>query len=240
VDVSDPRRTGRSTSWYVWILLTALLLAVGFGLAVLRGRKMIGLSSPDLQPATSPDLVSQNPRRLQRHARPPRVTEARPSRARVPEPRVHNLHLGLRASPVRLFEAEPRDPDWAPVMESALLARFDQRLLTELGISELRVTEVECRQSSCRIELEWPRSLVDTLRESGRLKPNRTPLQLLITKHGPLASLYTRLTPRTPESPITGRGAHLLMFGPDEIDPAAYPEWANGVARSYEIRRAKH
>jgi hypothetical protein len=148
---------------------------------------------------------------------------------------------GYRRTAADFFRQETRDEVWANQMEGILRARFDEKKLRELNIPSLRVDQLECRTSTCRLEVSWDqRDQVTTAKLSERVEID--PLSLVTTSTGPLAAVEFRENPVPGEVVIPrawavrrredGRLAvrDALLFGEKDIDPASYHAWVEWVA----------
>ena len=65
--------------------------------------------------------------------------------------------VALHASGVRLgklFEREPRDPQWAPAMEERTAAIIKKDLEELLPANKLSSSKIECRRMICKVEFE--------------------------------------------------------------------------------------
>jgi hypothetical protein len=125
------------------------------------------------------------------------------------------------------FDEETRDDLWAPAMESAMRARLSQELLASLGLAELRVTQLTCRESTCRLVYEYPTRLDAVLAAHG-LPPEASPLALVEEQIGPPAPVNLA----TWREELTRDGTAFRRLGSDfrldgeSHDPAHYDRWS--------------
>jgi hypothetical protein len=115
------------------------------------------------------------------------------------EPEAYREYVAQRKLPNSKFPkayyvAEARNAKWAGDMEGQIQARFDPEVLQKLRVPGLRVEKVNCRTSSCRLEVSW--SLDDLTAAHDRPGQPADPLVLLTSTTGPLAALQSRLVPR--------------------------------------------
>jgi hypothetical protein len=125
------------------------------------------------------------------------------------------------------FDEETRDDLWAPAMESAMRARLSPDLLASLGLSEVQITELTCRASTCRQVYEYPARLDAVLLAHG-LPPEASPLALVEEQIGPPAPVNLG----TWREELTRGGAPFHRLGSDfrldgeSHDPARYDQWS--------------
>ena len=146
------------------------------------------------------------------------------------------MHSDAPRPPEWYFEAEKRDPEWASRMEANLSQRFDAAVLESSGVPSVKVEDLVCRQSSCRITLSWNQSDMDGV-QSDPFAGWKDPLTRLVHSTGPLAAMETRLSPTgrpLPNSNEVGVSADgrlqttaILMFGREDIDPDSYAAFAS-------------
>jgi hypothetical protein len=186
--------------------------------------------------ATSSDLQRQ-PGKL----RPPRLVVDRPPVPAVPLPRsiVGAWQEEIRGEdarhPVDIHGEQLRVEPWAGAMEEQLRARFSRRRLEPLGLTTMRLDELDCRQSSCRLEISWGDADLEATRQRwprGKRWPDAG--EFLTTMTGGLAMLETRVRPQVGEAVVPdswhvrrrvdGRYAvtTVVLFGEEDIDPARY------------------
>jgi hypothetical protein len=134
-----------------------------------------------------------------------------------------------KAMPADVYNAEARDPVWAPAMETSLGARFKSHLPDWLR--ELSLPDVECRTTSCRLVVTYPSSLLKTCSERAKaegLPPTGTPMDWVMLESGPLARGNATLEVEKvnrPDGTSQERATWLLFFDPQEFEPAAYAKW---------------
>jgi hypothetical protein len=164
-------------------------------------------------------------------------------------PEAYSAYIAQResASPrhaAEFFKAETRDPVWAEAMEARLRQRFDPTILATLQVPSLRLDEIECRRTSCRIDVSWNEADLQTTTQHPDVERfGRDPLSYLAFKTGQLAQLSSR--PRPPFGAKIVPGTYFVTIGPDgryatttillfgekDIDPNLY---AAAVERSLE------
>jgi hypothetical protein len=205
------------------IVLSALL-ALGTALTIggREGRDPRPLVTKDPagrqgQPEPRADLV----RALREHGRKvPRFNETE-TRARFPGSAAHGA-----SAPELLHALEQRDSLWAPEMESTLARTyFRADLFEKLGLRQMRMTEVSCRQTTCRLSYEYPSSLRDLVKAAG-LAPS-SPMVLVEEELGwasPRGGGLQRTT-FAKEGEAYEAVSVVLGFDEDSWDPAGYPSW---------------
>jgi hypothetical protein len=237
----------------VAVVLCCLLLGGGFAVLV-GGRALLLLPSTKSgtrSAAQELDIGDQHRRQRAggRHTTastpPPRLLVATNSEERPFRPAAFTAYraqwnLPDSRRPWHYHQAEARDPAWAPHVERNLARRFDPGLLRSLKLETLSLDEIDCRLSSCRLELSWTQAdwdrakgATDTTRHGG------DPVGYLIARTGLLAVLETRIPP-APGQPIvphawfvTVRGdgrfaaSQILLFGKDEMDPSLYAQFVD-------------
>jgi hypothetical protein len=141
-----------------------------------------------------------------------------------------------------LYAIEPRDSLWAPAMESAVAQRFFAAdVLAPLGLAELKVLSVSCRQTTCRMEYEFPSRLTAAVAEAG-LRPS-SPMVLVEEAVGwpaPRGGGLQKETFRRGGQAFT-RMSVFLGFDERSWDPATYGDWVTDqlpAARDF-YRRAR-
>lgn len=120
------------------------------------------------------------------------------------------------------YRSEPRHPEWAPAMEEIIRGRFAPEVFARLNVVGLDDVRVECRTSTCFLEVEWiDRVGVDPMKVWGRAS-------------GPLASGTGTVNGRPPHEAVGDRvrSAMFLTFGPTEIDPNRYGAWVEEQRRA--------
>jgi hypothetical protein len=149
--------------------------------------------------------------------------------------------FGYRKRAREFFVEETRDEAWAGQMEGILRARFDEKTLRSLNIPSLRVDELECRTSSCRLEVSWD-DRDDAVAQKQGERVRMDPLSLVTSSIGPLAAIESRdnLVPGDVVVPGAwavrrrddGRLAvrDTILFSENDIDPDSYRSWVAWVA----------
>jgi hypothetical protein len=149
--------------------------------------------------------------------------------------------------PIELYREQPRNEEWAGAMEGQLNARFSAERLTPLGLTTMKLDEVDCRESSCRLEISWGDADLEAAKNNWKA-PERWPdaAVYLTTNTGGLAYVETRVRPKLGEVVIPdawhvsrrpdGRYAvtTVLLFGPEDIDPTKYTQV---IERAFANRR---
>jgi hypothetical protein len=136
------------------------------------------------------------------------------------------LPLHTPAAPELLHQMEDRDPHWAPAMEAAISGVFLSRdALAGLGLGELEVTGLDCRQTTCQLSYQYPLRLVDRVVASGL--PASSPMVLVEEAIGWAAprggGLHTRTFPHNGEGYASV--SLVLVFDDRSWDPARYRQW---------------
>jgi hypothetical protein len=148
---------------------------------------------------------------------------------------------------LEFFKAEKRNPAWADAMDQQLKARFSPDILALLSIPSLRLDEVECRSSSCRIEVSWSDADLEATKNQPEVEQSGPdPLAYLAVKTGQLAQLSSRprpsfgteIVPGTHFVRRTSDGRYattsVLLFGEQDIDPDLY---AAAVEKSLQEKK---
>jgi hypothetical protein len=135
-------------------------------------------------------------------------------------------------SPIDFYREELRQQPWAGAMEQALARRFAADRLAQIGLAGLKLDALECRRSSCRLEVSWSEldvAAAAKTRESVRFAPD--PLGFFELKTGPLARVTARMDPPPGEPTLTnsyhvrvkadGRQAvtEILLFSGSALNP---------------------
>jgi hypothetical protein len=146
---------------------TVLLLAL-FG-AVCAGGALLGVWSArrDLQAAAAAELdpvlaagdLGGRARGRRARAGPPSFMAQRKLETRPGYPGYDPMRLGTVMAQARIFEQEPRRQPWADQMESALRAGIDADLPSI--VPGLKVQEIECQTTICRLRWEKPDGVPD-------------------------------------------------------------------------------
>jgi hypothetical protein len=141
-----------------------------------------------------------------------------------------------------LFEAEGRDPVWAPAMEQALVDRFHraEQLLASAGIDGV-VAKSECRTSTCRLQVEYPADALEKAKSLGTRHSD--PYGFVVKTTGPIAGSSSDELPE-PIAVVDGvtmyRKIIFMAFGEEDSDPRNYAAWAAEKHRRFAEYRAKH
>jgi hypothetical protein len=93
--------------------------------------------------------------------------------------------------PADYHAEEARDDAWATSMESHIRRRFGPEIVGQYGLNGLRADAIDCRTSSCRIEVSWTTDDVDSVQS----KPGgsqRDPLSWFVLQDGPLGTIESR------------------------------------------------
>jgi hypothetical protein len=170
---------------------------------------------------------SQHP---QTRSEPLRSRTSLPLPAFVParqEPAPHSYKAGADLS---RHDIDSRDVAWAPVMEQALRARFDN---LPAWLTTLTVHEVECRTRTCRLEVRYPLALAEAVSrraidEGLGWAGDEGPIGFLIFETGPLSHASRVLSHDVVSdhgSPPTYRKVVLLGFDRQRLDQTRYAEW---------------
>ncbi len=215
-----------------WRLLVVLLVPLGLvAVWVSRARSPRGAI---VDPASARRTAErQGQPRPARSLPPPRLS---PAAARQ-EPSSHAQFEEQRHDPVELFDREARDPVWAPAMERAIRSELTANL-ARLKLPGTTIHALECRKSSCRMEMDFHAEDVQRAQAGGAIHPG----ELLIMTGGHLASLET-------DVPVEGgrtmngadesvavlpdgsfRKTVVLTFGDADIDPRQYGAWREASA----------
>jgi hypothetical protein len=126
------------------------------------------------------------------------------------------------------YDAEARDPEWAPAMEAAMATRFREPPPTLRG---LVLSEVECHTTLCKLVWTFPVALADAVQRQGvadGLPPGMDPMEYMFDlgpfAHGSNGAGLERVTP--PGGVPSWRATYLGVIDRDEITPASYATWA--------------
>jgi hypothetical protein len=205
-----------------------------------------------------------NPARADMEAAPPNLNDAdthgrRTAQARGPVPRLHtdpatvlpepsahaafidhtsrNRKPGERPLTLESVHAgEARHPWWADAMEQTVAARFTPEKMHALGLDSLRVDDLDCRSSSCRIIVSWDQAAQDVARQRLPNVTEKNPLELVEVETGPLGSLGAPVPSSLGTSLPGGYGAriredgrmfvrYVFLFDHHSIDPTRYADW---------------
>jgi hypothetical protein len=123
---------------------------------------------------------------------------------------------------------EDRDPLWAPAMEAALSrVALSPALLADLGLGDMKVTVLACRQTTCALTYEYPARLVDRVVAAGL--PPSPPMVLVEEAVGWAAPRGggLRRTAFTRDGEPYARVSLVLGFDEASWDPARYRAWVD-------------
>lgn len=142
-------------------MVTIMLVGIVLGVVVARGRPHRDAPLPvDPLPAAGSGATAHSTWTRFANGRAP---ETPPQRELQPsDPRYNPVALdeeedGLRSAR-EIFEDEPRDPKFAPILEERIRATLPT-VLRELSLEkQIRVLNIECRTLSCLTRLEVPSS----------------------------------------------------------------------------------
>jgi hypothetical protein len=132
------------------------------------------------------------------------------------------------AAPELLHDMEDRDPAWAPAMEAAFTSvALSRALFAQLGLDELKVTALDCRQTTCALTYEYPTRLVERVVASGL--PPSSPMVLVEDAVGWTAPRGGGLRSQRFERGGEAWTRTSLVLGFDEAswDPAGYRRWVS-------------
>jgi hypothetical protein len=122
--------------------------------------------------------------------------------------------LWTDSPPIEAFHgAETRHPEWAPAMEALVRARFGASAVARASLPGLQIESIDCRSSSCRLLISYPREL-----ENG----GRGVLQRFVRASGRLAATTMILGERRDDVSDWRSLDVLIVFSPEEIDPNRY------------------
>jgi hypothetical protein len=148
-------------------------------------------------------------------------------------------------SSAQLFAEEKRDPVWAPAIETRVGSRTKQAndLFIKGGFPEIKISEPDCRESTCALNVTYPEDAPARAQQAGFLKQGESPLGHVLSELGPLAQISSESTPElvtNPDGTKSERKQVYLVFGPKDADPAQYDEWAaQALAYVKKLHEAK-
>jgi hypothetical protein len=224
-------------------LLVAFAAGLGVLLAVVQKRRTPAPATVDADDPASQTANERSDTPLGRGGRassvPPRFdTERRPRR-----PSAYKLWASGKVMPEDGYNAEDRDPVWAPAMEASLESRFRSSLPPWL--QKISVSDVECRTSACRAVLTYPSSLVTAASERAiaeGLPSKLLPLDYVMLDTGPLAHGSTVLETENlqdPDGEPHVRITAVWFFDRDEVAPATYAKWVETNRYNVEQTRKR-
>jgi hypothetical protein len=234
--------TSKTSGRKITVVLGLLTLIAGFSVGWLKWRNArLAASDPGAAAGAEPDVPQGNAGRAvagSRAARPPAPatslpppTPASPAVEEVPAP-VGQALMGLGRYRAReVYNAEQRHPIWAPRMETQLQARFNPTSMAKFP--GLRVADVECRTSTCRVTIEYTQELMDQLFPGQKDNPEQGYVfDRFTAENGPFARLSNMVLPREPL-----RETAVFVFGKNDIDPARYTSWLDDTRKRLAQRR---
>jgi hypothetical protein len=135
-----------------------------------------------------------------------------------------------------LYDAEGRDPVWAPAMERILTDRFrqDQEALVAAGLKTAKIQDPECHTSTCRFEIHYPEQELAQAREAGVFSEKLAPSGYLFQNTGPFARSWSdnRTEPIEVVDGVTRmKQIVYIVFGEAESDPGSYAAWVADARR---------
>jgi hypothetical protein len=152
--------------------------------------------------------------------------------------------------PRDFFDNESRDEVWAASMEERVRERFSPDVLSQLGLSTMKLDAIECRSTSCRIEVSWADADTATAQAQPDTERYRgDPLAYLRHRTGWLARLASRVRPSFGETWVPGTyfvkrtddgrfsTTTILLFGDEDVDPDGYKAFAAGSLERAPLRR---
>ena len=101
------------------------------------------------------------------------------------------------------------------------------------GMHGFRIAALECRESTCRLELEWPQELETRLRTTGLIKEGEHATVHHRRRQGVLAQGTAWLGKHHLHPNGRWRIKHILLFSEKEIDPDAYATWVREMEAQY-------
>lgn len=118
----------------------------------------------------------------------------------------------------QIFTEEPRDPEWAPAMEAAVLTTLRAHLAQRPGTEDVQISSVECHSSACAI-----RATSSTAGNDKEVLTRR--FEGAVRAH--IASAISSPVFETDESQTPPRLVMVttIAFSEDDIEPAAYADW---------------
>jgi hypothetical protein len=151
----------------------------------------------------------------------------------LPRPTAFEVRLHRRIT--ESYNAEQRLLPWAERMETTLRGRFAPNIPECLKGMEL--AEVECRESTCRIALRWPRALDDELHAKDAIHGRETAWSHLSREHGELGPSLETTHDRVMSDGYQTAEMVIALSG-ESIDPDKYMEWVERD-RADRIKRIK-
>jgi hypothetical protein len=138
---------------------------------------------------------------------------------------------GRTTTEMDAFDAESRDPAWAAAMENTLARRFDPGSVPP-WLASMNLETMECHAHSCRMVVSYPAELTRLAsdRGVGQASAAQTPLDHLVRETGPVAggtSVVSTESTSESDGSTSVRVTAVLAFGPDDSNPASYPDWVS-------------
>jgi hypothetical protein len=157
-----------------------------------------------------------------------------PHNPKVPIPSAAMALRDQQIPLIRSFNAESRNPNWAPVMEKIFEKRFSSEELAKVGLQGVSLSHLECRQSACRLDLSYSTELQRSPPPSDIPLGEYTIADLVAWRTGPLAPQIEAFDP-APAGEGRVRESLIVTFGGAAIDPEKYPAW---MARKWAQMKA--
>lgn len=145
---------------------------------------------------------------------------------------------GRFKTPEVLHLEETRDESWAAPMERELKNRFSAETLERIGLANLRLERVDCRRSSCQVDVSWTGAEQNRPKVTvGTATVPFDPLSHLKHMTGRLGGIVQRIPPAPGERVISGsymvkhdedgryRTSEVILFEQNDIDPDTYARW---------------
>jgi hypothetical protein len=233
------------------VVLTAMVIAIACTWLLLR-RPGPAATETQARPTPGQEPVSESrppqvAARRVRKAGPPKLIGAPKPRAPRFQPKaLLELERG-GGMPQSVYEAETRHPVWAPAMEKTLRDKIES-LARAGGTPGFKLTKVDCRESSCRLDMEYQPADIEAARKAGALDPYhlaREQVRAFATVWSLLKAPPEFAKSFDPEAWVQPDGSVqkklILVFGEKEIDPETYGETVErwGTARRERLDRAR-
>ena len=213
-------------------LLTVVLISLLSGRVPTTGR------APERARGTAaapPSLPTARPeqRRDRRSIALPKFVPAPPQ----PPPKWFDSVAALRG-----HHLDAREAVWAPEMERALRARFDD---LPPWLATLVVHDVECRTQSCRMEVRYPDALAQAASRRAvdeGMGLGEGPVGFLVLATGPMAHLSNGLKHEVVTdrgSDPTHRETFALAFDRQRLDQMRYEDWVASRQPAMEAVKKK-
>jgi len=140
------------------------------------------------------------------------------------------------------YNEEDRDPAWAPQMESRLQARLSAAAFESVGLEGLNMSHVDCKKTTCRVELQYSHELRDKVSErafADGFSRETDPIGYYEMQTGNIATVggSTRVDEVTKDGVKYLRKTVFIGFGSGAMDPTRYPKWSESKkAQAEELR----